>query len=207
MSEPAQGKPAAAASRKTRRIQTDLVIPRGTTNAPRPSDVTDPDYTPAETADGLEEVGGLEDWWDRPGHWGASKTYVGFGPRDKVTDPAMLEVLAKRALVEAIVMKRFDDRMIKPHEDLSPMSQARTARRSAKVEVVAGPDGNGAPVLKNEKDYHRVLTRLMREKSLEKEGANASDPLTPEKARQVIETSDASWKGLELRDPQLRFYV
>ncbi|KAK3303168.1 uncharacterized protein B0T15DRAFT_401992 [Chaetomium strumarium] len=96
-------------------IPTQLVYPRGVTTVPPPSDISDPAYKPAETADGLEEVGGLADWWDDPLHWGSEggvRQFVAsvatpFGPAEKVTDPAMLEVLARRAIIEAIVVARF----------------------------------------------------------------------------------------------------
>ncbi|KAK4233502.1 hypothetical protein C8A03DRAFT_47971 [Achaetomium macrosporum] len=138
-------------------IPTQLVYPRGVTTIPPASDISDPTYKPAETADGLEEVGGLADWWDDPLHWGSEggvRQFVAsiattFGPAEKVTDPAMLEVLARRAIVEAIVVARFAgagkrkavDRLFAYVDGNERLDQL------LKAQIVV--DKNGAATLKN----------------------------------------------------------
>ncbi|KAK4126932.1 hypothetical protein N657DRAFT_611093 [Parathielavia appendiculata] len=148
-------------------IQTRLVYPHGITTAPPVSDVTDPAYTPAETADGLEEVGGLADWWDEPTHWGSEggaaqfvqSVVSPFGPTQKVTDRAMLEVLAKRAIVEALVVARFASgagRMSKKVDRLfaAQAGDMEQLGKIAQVEIVPGEDG--AATLKDKKDWGMV---------------------------------------------------
>ncbi|KAL2265986.1 hypothetical protein VTJ83DRAFT_5338 [Remersonia thermophila] len=112
--------------------------PCGRRNAPRPDELdNDATYRPAETADGLEEVGGLADWWDKPEHWGPKgaaeyvRSVVGwFGPVEKVTDPALLEVLVKRAVVEALAVARS--------------AKGRSLEARAEVEQVFAHTANGA---------------------------------------------------------------
>ncbi|KAL1838218.1 hypothetical protein VTJ49DRAFT_2945 [Mycothermus thermophilus] len=95
-------------------VPTQFRYPCGRRNAPNPAELDDATYRPAETADGLEEVGSIADWFEKPEHWGypgGAAEYVrravgSFGPVEKVTDPVLLEVLVKRAIVEALVVAR-----------------------------------------------------------------------------------------------------
>jgi hypothetical protein len=183
-------------------VQTDLVYPTEIKEAPRPNDVTDAAYVPATRAEGLEEVGGLEGWWDKPEHWGPSKQYVGFGPVDRVTDPAVLEVLTKQAVVEAIVLRGFVTSIEKATTlmaDFGSKEQARLAR----TELAVGPDG--AVVLKNEKDLSRL-------RGLIQTACRRSEPEGPhrpslEEAKAMMKSWGADWKSAELKDPFVMFYT
>ena len=150
--------------------QAQLVYPRGVTTAPNPTEVADPAYRPAETADGLEEVGGIGGWWDKPAHWGSEGgaaqfvrsviTPFGRPAADRVTDPAVLEVLAKRAIVEALVVARFAGAEKRKAVDRL-FSHAGGSDRLGKIvraEVVAGPDGTAT--LKDSADWARVWSVL-----------------------------------------------
>ncbi|KAK4099447.1 hypothetical protein N658DRAFT_568123 [Parathielavia hyrcaniae] len=165
-----------AAAPEPTAIRTRLVYPRGITTAPQFSDVADPAYTPADTADGLEEVGGIADWWDEPTHWGSEggpaqfvqSVLSPFGPAEQVTDPVVLEVLARRAVVEAVVVARFaggSGRMSKKVDRLFAAAAAAQVGETmerlgkiARVEIVAGEDG--AATLKHEKDWG-IVWRLL----------------------------------------------
>ncbi|SPQ26722.1 df878db1-43fb-43c0-9089-fd467e82150e [Thermothielavioides terrestris] len=149
-------------------IPTQLVYPREVTTAPPASAVADPSYKPADTAEGLEEVGGLADWWDDPAHWGGEdgvggfvrSTVARFGPAERVSDPAVLEVLARRAIVEALVVARFAGPR-KRHAVDRLFSHAHALHglgRIINAEIVAGEDG--AATLKSEKDWQRVWDLL-----------------------------------------------
>ncbi|KAK0616763.1 hypothetical protein B0T14DRAFT_546876 [Immersiella caudata] len=183
-------------------VQTDLVYPAEIKAVPRADDITDPTYVPATTAEGLEQVGGLDGWWDQPEHWGPSKQYVGFGAAEKVTDPSVLEVLTKQAIVEAIVMRSFVKDITKATAlmaDLGAEDQARLAG----VEIVAGPDGTA--VLKDEKDMGRI-------QGLIRNAGGRGDPdghyrPSPEEAKSMIKSWGSSWKSVELKDPFVRFYT
>lgn len=100
-----------------------------------PDQITDAEYVPAMSAEGLEEVGGLDGWWDRPGTWGESKRYQGFGPREKVMDKSMLEVLTRQALIEAVILHQHK----RPSKVTLPGPEAR--REVLLAEIIAGPEG------------------------------------------------------------------
>ncbi|KAL2147554.1 hypothetical protein VTI28DRAFT_8809 [Corynascus sepedonium] len=146
------------------RIKTQLVYPRGIHVVRPAEEVSDPTYTPAESAENLEEVGGLADWWDEPAHWGSEggaaqyvQSAVGpFGPADKITDPVVLEVLGKRAIVEALVVARFAGAEKRKAVDRL-FAHADGADRLGKIvraEVVAKEDGTAT--LKESADWVRV---------------------------------------------------
>jgi hypothetical protein len=240
-------------------IPTQLVYPRGVTTVPSPSDISDPAYKPADTADGLEEVGGLADWWDDPLHWGSeggvrqfvASVAMPFGPAEKVTDPAMLEVLARRAIIEAIVVSRFAgagrrkavDRLfahVDGNEGLDQLLKAQivvgkkgiatlknadairlwvtlktavknaTHRRKEQQQQQQAEDG-----ISGEKEETQALTADAEEsgvqegEAMEAKEAFPPSPLTPEVARQYIQSwnRDKGWRKAELRDPVVKFFV
>jgi len=86
-------------------IQTNLAIPPPLSSAPVPEDVSDPDYVQAESGVGLEEVGGLASYWEEKSHWDPSIELEIFGPSKKTRHPAILEVVVRRAVVEALAMQ------------------------------------------------------------------------------------------------------
>ncbi|CRK23673.1 hypothetical protein BN1708_018050, partial [Verticillium longisporum] len=58
---------------------------------------------------GLEEVGGYEGWWEREGHWGPESEYTPFAAAERVQDAAVLEVLTRQAVVEALAFRKERD--------------------------------------------------------------------------------------------------
>jgi len=193
------------------KVQTDLAYPAELRPVPRPDEVTDPSYVPATTADGLEEVGGLEGWWDNPEHWGPSKDYVGFGARDKVTDPAVLEVLTKQAVVEALALAVHIKGSIFKATRLMLDYGSEDMATLVNTEIVAGPDG--AAALNTEKRVRKVAEFIRRREQAIRRADEAQEasigPYTPspEEAREMIKAWGPSWKSTQLRDPFVRFYV
>lgn len=193
------------APRKTRRR--GIVVPGRARVATLQEDIVDPDYVPAEDAAGLEEVGGLEDWWEKPEHWGPERQYHGFGPSEKVMDRAVLEVLTKRAVIEAVVLQRFSSNKIEPPTALTLTHGEEELLGAVGADVVASEDGT--VTLKNEQDYQRIWDNLSRAQPEEAEEISSSTEIqiSAEKARELISSWDPSWKTLQLRDPVLKFYV
>jgi len=214
-------------------ISTQLVYPHGATTAPLTAEVSDPSYKPAETADGLEEVGGLAGWWDEPTHWGIEggvSSFVHsatsrFGPAERVTDPAVLEVLTKRAIVEAMVVAKFAgagkrkyiDRMFAHSDALHRLDKI------VQAEVVVGK--NGEATLQNNGDWSKVygvLKSAIKDARTQQDGQEAGEgevveakeaevqaieELTPEVAKSLAESWNKGWKKAELRDPVVKFFV
>ncbi|KAK3903982.1 hypothetical protein C8A05DRAFT_42898 [Staphylotrichum tortipilum] len=217
-------------------IPTKLVYPRLTTTATPATEVTDSGYKPAETAEGLEEVGGLSGWWDEPTHWGSEEGVAAvvrtaapqFGPAEKITDPAVLEVLAKRAIVEALVVARFAgggkvklvDQLFKHCHELYSLNKI------IKIEVAAGKDGAATLTQKGDwqsvwdilKAADRAASQQQQQQLSEEAGAGEEAGATevatkldrtinPELAQSMIERWDRGWKKAELRDPVVKFYA
>lgn len=219
--------------------QTQLVYPRGITIAPDPTEVPDAAYRPAEIADGLEEVGGTGGWWDEAAHWGseggaaqfvqAVAAPFGRPAADRITDPAVLEVLAKRAIVEALVVARFAGAEKRKAVDRL-FAHAGGEDRLGKIvraEVVAA--GDGTATLKDAADWARVWSVLKsavvlardRQKQVpaamvegedavpevEAKEAAPVPQLTPQVAKRFVGTWNKEWKKAQLRDPVVKFYV
>lgn len=205
----------AAPVRPSAPIRTDLVLPPAErTVAPRADDL-DPEaegYRPAYTADGLEVVGGLEGWFaEDKNHWGASKKYVGFAPPfDKDIAPAVMEVCAIRAVLEAAaVAARESARGKRRAEDKPETILAATWRHGGReglnralqmkwstaadgtVQVGEGSEAVARALLKGPED-----TAVVRE-----------EEIPAEEAKEILKKWDRSWKKISLQDVKLKFAV
>ncbi|KAK0744268.1 hypothetical protein B0T21DRAFT_447536 [Apiosordaria backusii] len=108
--------------------------------AVRPDKITDPAYVPAESGLDLEEVGGLDDWWENPANYGVGKEWVKFGRTEKVTDPAVVEVAVYRALVEALIAeKEVEDDVARDILLSSGWGPAALTTAAAETKLVIGP--------------------------------------------------------------------
>ncbi|KAK0615612.1 ribosomal subunit 39S-domain-containing protein [Bombardia bombarda] len=190
-------------------IKTDLVYPRGIKAVPRDADITDPDYKPAESGELLEEVGGLANWWDDPSHWGSSNRYLGFGPREKVTDPAMLEVLARRAVIEALAIKQFADLRAHKLATFTPAVAKEQELLITEIRLVPGEDG--AAVLKRQSDYTRVWAGVKKAGVVISEESektvSESSQLDITEARELVKRWNPRWKQALLKDLAVKFYA
>lgn len=181
-----------------------LVVPGGVVDAPNPDEVTDMAYVPAESGAKLEEVGGLKDYWEDDSRWDASFVPLGFGPREKITDPAVLEVATRRAVVEAIVFRDSADALA---TDLRltgswGLGGAEDAAAALGVQITVADDG--AVTLAG--DVSRVVSGLADRSSAEANAASGG-VMDVGEARELIGTWDQSWKDISLEDNGLKFAV
>lgn len=184
-------------------IPTEIKAPGRLRSAPRPDDVQDAVYTPALTAEGLEEVGGVADWWEDDKHWSPSLEYVGFGPREKITDPAVLEVLTRRAVVEALAVREVEG-----DEALGASWQAggqEALLKALSIKPVVGENG----AVKLDGDITSVVEDLKSQPVAEglEQQSQEDFALPAEQAIEFRKSWDKSWKTISLDDPRLKFTV
>ncbi|KAI0116780.1 ribosomal subunit 39S-domain-containing protein [Daldinia grandis] len=172
--------------------------------AERLDDVSDSSYVPALTADGLETVGGLKNWWDQPDHW--SSDFVGFKPPNPVLDPAVLETSVRRAVVEAFALKQAgrDDELIKAW----PIAGEDELHRLLSVEINVAK--GGAVSLTG--NVSAVVGSLVQrsESAVTNESAEErkSVPVLPtEEAQKYKDAWGHRWKAVSLSDPRIKFAV
>ncbi len=191
-----------------RYVRTDLIIPSRFKTIPGPNAIDDPEYVPAVNGEGLGEIGGIEGWWDRPNHWGESKNYIGFGPTEKVTDPVLLELITKRALVEYLLVRRYKKKGASvPSTWLNTPYGKKELLEAAQAELVI--DCNGNANIKDTEASTKIWDGLIQ--ALRDGKADAAKPHVPaisvEMAREWAKGSDASWKTSSLTKPALKFFV
>lgn len=187
-----------------------LVIPRSMGTAPRPDQIGDSTYEPAESGDGLEEVGGLEGWWENNQHWDQSVEFRGFGPRHRVTDPAVLEVLARQAVVEALAVQQQQQQQ--QPELLTSTTWARDAdpKAALALQVEVAADGSVTAV---RGDVDAVVAGLVNHEEdvveTAEEAVETSSQLEADEAQALVASwaEDASWKDISLGDAALKFAV
>lgn len=184
-------------------IPTEIKAPGRLKSAPRPDDVQDAVYTPALTAEGLEEVGGVADWWEDDKHWSPSLEYVGFGPREKITDPAVLEVLTRRAVVEALAVREVEG-----EEALGASWQAggqEALSKALSIQPVVGENG----AVRLDGDITTVVEDLKSQPVAEdlEQQSQEDFALPAEQAVEFRKSWDKSWKTISLDDPRLKFAV
>jgi len=184
-------------------IETDLVLPGDVEIAPNPSQVPDPEYVPALTGDGLEEVGGLQGYWEDDSHWTESKEIQIFGRKDKVTDPAVLEVLTRQAVVESLAVQGQEgsggEVTLK-----GPWPRGGAAERAAalRVQITVVEDAS-ASLSGDVSGVARGLVEIP-----DAEAAEASHELLDAgEARELVNSWDSSWKQVSLQDAALKFAV
>ncbi|KAL1858286.1 hypothetical protein VTK73DRAFT_7861 [Phialemonium thermophilum] len=178
-------------------IETDLKIPGELQVAPRPNDL--PDYVPAESAEDLEWVGGLENWWENDENWGRSKDFVGFGRTEPIVDPTVLEVLARRAVVEALAVRQVaGDQLLVASWQPSRSRHQLLAALAIGVEVL--PDGRA--------ELKGNVAPLVEALTSEAEPTDVEDWVpAADEALEFVKSWDRSWKEISLDDPRLKFAV
>ncbi|KAI1468974.1 ribosomal subunit 39S-domain-containing protein [Daldinia caldariorum] len=172
--------------------------------AERLDDISDPTYVPALTADGLESVGGLRNWWDKPGNWTAD--FVGFKPLNSVLDPAVLETSVRRAVIEAFALKQAgrEDELVKAW----PIAGEDELHRLLSVEISVAPDG----AVSLTGDVSAVLDSLVQKSestvSEESVGESTSVPVpSAEQAQKYKGAWGHGWKAVSLSDPRIKFAI
>lgn len=190
-------------------MEVDIKAPGRLRLAPTPDKIDDSTYIPAVSGEDLEEVGGVTDWWENDKHWSPSMSYVGFGRREKVTDAAVLEAMARRALIETLAVREVEgDRALAG----TWMTGGRqTMLKALEVDVVVGEDG--AVSLKG--DVRAVVEGLKPAAQAEPEQQEAvasdqeayTDVLPSEEAHQLRKSWDKSWKSVSIEEPRFKFAV
>ncbi|KAH6691923.1 hypothetical protein EV126DRAFT_346857 [Verticillium dahliae] len=217
-----------AASSKTRpsRPFSRLKTSFKPTRAPEVNDVGINGYTPALSAEGLEEVGGYEGWWEREGHWGPESEYTPFAAAERVQDAAVLEVLTRQAVVEALAFRKERDEIRLSADwagtDRAALDRALALRIKITEDGIVALRGNTNAVVKGLAPTKRQLKLARKEKQAQTAGEAvlAEDATTeaeeatvlgqhvsPEEARELVATWDAEWKDISLADPLLKFAV
>ncbi|GAP91473.1 hypothetical protein SAMD00023353_6200550 [Rosellinia necatrix] len=178
--------------------------------AARKEDVADPTYIPAVSGDGLKIVGGLATWWSQPDHWSAAGDFVSFRPRQKVTDPALIEASVRRAVIEAFALReagREDDLVAVWPTTMSKADlQGLLAWniRSAENGPAVSLGGNASVVAEGLqwKDDNHQSTPADGDEYI-----TATEALTSEEASALSRTWDPSWKHISLADRRILFAV
>jgi hypothetical protein len=178
-------------------------------NAARSGEVADPTYAPATSADGLKMVGGVSNWWNKPEHWDSSGDFTGFKPKEKVTDPALIDVAVRRAVIEAFALReagREDDLVGVWPTTLSRADTETLLAREVKT------DENGAITL-GAAEAAAVAEQLRWKDDVEAAEATAEESrasprsLSAEEAAALTLSWDKSWRSISIADPRIRFAV
>lgn len=168
--------------------------------AERTDEITDTLYTPATTADGLESIGRLGNWWDDPEHWPETSDFVGFTPKQKVQEPVLLEAAVRRALTETLVMKQLG----REEQLTGQWGLQDKAQHDAVLALDVRVDSEGTATVTG--DLHSVADVL----SVEDGPSSVDGTFTLPSAAEALawkQQADQSWKGASLQDARLKFAV
>lgn len=179
-------------------IESRLALPPKRTEAASEKELksADPTYIPATEAEGLEEIGNLSTWWEQEGHWGDESAFKGFGSAEKVVDKDVVEVYLRQAVVEALSLREtgvFSEWATK---------KWREGPRSELDQVLA----TEVQVQGSQASLKGDVAAIAQNLAAEADEAESIDKITPEEAREMVKSWDASWKELVL-DDQLKFAV
>lgn len=183
-------------------IPAGLAIPGAVETAPMPSNVDDPSYVPAQSGEGLEEVGGIDNWWEEGAHWDRALEFRGFGPAQRVLDAAALEVLARQAVLEALAVRESSSSNSRISLTQAWSRGGADARREAlSLEVDVAEDGS---VRGLRGDVAGVAAGLEVVKGV---AAEEEAVLEADEARELVGSWDGAWKQISLDDAALKFAV
>ncbi|KAK2599759.1 hypothetical protein N8I77_011486 [Diaporthe amygdali] len=203
--------PDAAADIDAFEVDTDLVLPPEEISVAQRADELEAGgarYEPADTAHGLEVVGGLGGWFERDDHWGPSKRYTGFAPTHRVADPALLELNVRRAVAEALAVAAGGDAALLT--GLWERGGKDEAARALGLRLEVREDGAVGLVAA---DVEGVVRGLRWDPDAP--GSSVAAPgeevgrqqFSPEEAKEIVQTWDQRWKSISLHDAQLKFAV
>lgn len=197
-------------------VETDLVLPPEEVAVAQREDELAADgvrYEPADTAHGLEVVGGLGGWFERDENWGGSKRYAGFAPTSRVADPALLELNVRRAVAEALAVAAA----AAAGADKAPLLTGlwerggrEDAERALGLRLEVREDGAVGVVAADAEGVVRALRwdPDAPGSSIAAAGEEVGkQQFSPEEAREVVQTWDEGWKKISLHDAQLKFAV
>lgn len=203
------------------RVETDLVLPPENVEVAQRADELEEDgvrYEPADSAHGLEVVGGLGGWFERDEHWGSSaRRYAGFAPTHRVADPALLELNVRRAVAEALAVAAASAASGGAGSDKAPLltglwerGEREDAERALGLRLEVRGDGAVGVVAA---DAEGVVGALRWDPDAPGSSAAAAgeevgrQQFSPDEAREIVRTWDEGWKKISLHDAQLKFAV
>jgi len=182
--------------------------------APREKDATG--YSPAATAEGLEEIGGFEGWWDREGHWGPESVYVPYAPVARVENPDALEVLLRQAVLEALAVRQLPEGAEEKLLEQWAMPSNGALHRALKLTLTVGEDGSASVEGQTDKVLQELFKYSAKQAKRAAVARAAGNPdslteptlfISEESARTFVESFNDSWKEISLADPRLKFAV
>lgn len=173
-------------------------------DAARDDEVADTTYAPALTAEGLKTVGGLANWWSRDDHWDASGDFTGFRPREKITEPALLEAAVRQAVIEAFALREVgrEDQLVAAW----PTTFSKADLQGLLASDVKGAEDGGV-ILGG--DAKAMIEGLLWRDHMDhdEQYATLPDALPSEEAAALSQTWDPSWKLISLADARIRFAI
>lgn len=201
-------------------IGAGIVIPPDFSYAPAPA-ATAGDYVPAKSAEGLEEVGGLDGWWDVEGHLTDADRLRVFSQRgEKITDPGVLEVLIRQAVVEGLIVQgKVGGEMLNARwgasgkEGLSRAAGVEVAVSEAGDVTLTGDLSGVLAGLKESAEAQPAQEAAPETETAETEASaeavaeQAEELLTAEEAKEMIKSWDRAWRKVPITDPSLKFAV
>lgn len=202
------------------RPRTRLKLTHKKTSAPVPAEITDSDYRAATEWEGLEKINGLDDWWERPGHWGAESQFVGFARSEKIMDGSVLTVLTRQAVVEVLALRAAgEERRL---TSLLPNGDREALQRTLMVSIEVSEDGQASlsgdtdSIIRGLQCEGAVAVAPEAETSPSDEATveGSAEEAAPEppiieaqEAEQHVSSWDARWRNISLEEPRLKFAV
>ncbi|KAI8628528.1 ribosomal subunit 39S-domain-containing protein [Xylariaceae sp. FL1651] len=180
-------------------------IPPPRVDAAREDEVADPTYVPATSAEGLKTVGGLSNWWNQRENWDLAGDFTSFRPREKITDPALIEVSVRRAVIEALAL-----RQVGREDDLVgvwPTTLSKADLESLLSWDVKGGENGVVSLVGDASAIAEGLQWRDEESFAGDEPSPLPEALSSEEAAKLSQSWDRSWKAISLVDPRIRFAV
>ncbi|KAK1675438.1 ribosomal subunit 39S-domain-containing protein [Colletotrichum godetiae] len=170
--------------------------------APTEKEVTENGYVPAKTIDGLEEIGGIEGWWEQEGRWGKESEYVGFSSAGKVVEDAdVCAALVRQAVVEALAVAgsaEVQGRLT----DAWARGDGEGFSRATALGLKIGEDGS-VSLESDAAAIEGVVAPL-----LEAQEAGVSEGVVEAaEAKALVEAWGEAWKSISLEDARFKFAV
>lgn len=173
------------------------------TRAPTEAKAKSKGYVPATNIDELENIGGLQGWWDQPGHWGEESQYVGFSSRsiaEKIEDGNVCEALVRQALVEALVLAQLDREALKGK--WVPGNRKDFNRATA---ISLRAFGALGAVAEAQNDAAVKIARMVL--SFDRPDNEGGEIISAKEAKALVDSWDPKWKAMPVRDPLVKFAV
>ena len=212
--------PDAAEAEAPQEVETSFVLPPEEVEVAQREDELKADgvrYKPAESARGLEVVGGLRGWFEHDEHWGATRRYAGFAPTARVADPALLELNVRRAVAEALAVAAAAAAAGRGGKDKAPLLTGlwerggrEDAERALGLRIEVREDGAVGVVAAEAEGIVRTLRWDPEAAGSEVAAAGEEvgrQQFSADEAREIVQSWDQGWKNISLHDAKLKFAV